>query len=113
VGALICVRGCGYFDIEIARCFTTPNGHLRGLVRARHDCPRHHLIIIRLQSDNDRVKDFVLLGRVPSVIRHFTLTDSMAGEAGIVCATGAEVVVAISQFKKSRNRPILTVKPSP
>ena len=85
VGPLLRIRGYGYFDIEIARSFMTPGGRLRWAVRTRHDCPKHRLIVVRLQLGRTCVQDFLLINTVPRVVRYFTLMDSAAASSGKIC----------------------------
>jgi hypothetical protein len=95
VGPLLKIRGHGYFDIVVARCFRTPSGRLRWAVRTRTGCPKHRLIIVRLQPDKTCVRDFVLIPNIPRVRLYFILSDPMANSFGIVCNSVAEMVSAI------------------
>ena len=95
VGPLLKVRGHGYFDIVVARCFRTPSERLRWAVRTRTGCPKHRLIIVRLQPDKTCVRDFVLIPNIPRVRLYFILSDPMANSFGIVCNSVAEMVSAI------------------
>jgi hypothetical protein len=87
--------GCRDFNLEIGRCFTTPNGHLRWKVRTRKYCPLARYIVIRLQPGNIAIKDFVVLWEVPRVCKHFTFSEVLAREAGKICGSVGEVVAAI------------------
>ncbi len=89
------LRGLGFLILEIARCFTTPNGHLRWKVRTRKGRPRHAVVVIRLQPANTAVRDFVLLPRPPRVCRDFTLSDGVAHEIGTICENVYSVVATI------------------
>ena len=100
VGPLLRIRGYGYFDIEIARSFMTPGGRLRWAVRTRHDCPKHRLIVVRLQLRRTCVQDFLLINTVPRVVRYFTLMDSAAASSGKICNMPTDLVSTIIADKK-------------
>jgi DNA invertase Pin-like site-specific DNA recombinase len=90
------VRGHGHVGLEVARSVRTPNGHLRWMVRTRKSGPKQVRVVARLQSGNTAVQDFVLLFAIPKgIARYFTLSDSMAREAGIVCQNLGEVIAAL------------------
>jgi hypothetical protein len=98
-GRMVEVRGCGRFLPQVAKCFTTPNGHLRWKVRTWPRKTRHALAVIRLQPDNSSVRDFVLLHRVPKVARDFTLSDEMAHQLGIVCDSVGALVQVLTMHR--------------
>lgn len=95
VGPLLRIRGYGHFDIEFARSFMTPGGRLRWTVRTRHDCPKHRLVVVRLHLRATCVQDFVMIDKVPRVVRYFTLTDSEVRSSGTICNTPTDLVAAI------------------
>lgn len=86
----------GYFDLCIAKCLTTPRGHLRWKVRVIKTPPKYTSIVFRLQPGNAAIKDFVVLRSVPTVCRDFTLSDAMANNLGTICDSAAGIVSAIS-----------------
>jgi hypothetical protein len=52
-------------------------------------------MLIRLQPGNASVQDFLLMQRVPSVSKYFTLSEATVCGSGIVCSTAADVAIAI------------------
>lgn len=100
VGPMFRVRGHGLFDVEIARSFRTPSGHLRWSVRTLKDRRKHSLVAIRLEPGNTSVQDFVLIRKPPKVLRYFTLKESTANEIGIICRTVSGLVDAMASTRQ-------------
>jgi DNA invertase Pin-like site-specific DNA recombinase len=89
------VQGRGYFRLAVGRRFTTASGDLRWNVMTRPNCPKHTLIVIRLQPENEVPKDFVVFSNAPKGKRRFTLSNEMVHESGIVYPTASEAANAI------------------
>ena len=92
---VFCVEGCGHFRLAIGRCFLTLRGNLRWRVTVRPNCPKHTLIVLRLQPANDAIKDFVVLEDAPKSVKGFTLNDELVLSHGTTYLTVAAVVEAI------------------
>ena len=100
------VQGRGHFRLAAGRCFTISSG-IRWMVTTRPNCPKHALIVVRLQPENKAVKDFVVFPEAPIGERRFTLSDDMVQRSGMVYPTAsavADAIVGSSTKRKSTVR---------